>query len=165
MRQKKKLSVLTAAVMLVVLLSATTVFAYFTDYEEAVGGLPIILGEQTELTEEFEGLDKHVTIKNTGETEVVVRARIIGDEDRRMTVTPGENWVKKDGYYYYKKVLLPGEETTELVAEVKYPKGEENRPFDIIVVQECSQIYEENGRILANVPEFADVGYFTGEGE
>lgn len=165
MKKSKRMILMIMALLLVVAVSLTATAAYFTDQEEAVGGLPILLGEQTEIEEELDGLNKHIKIENKGETDVVVRVRIIGDTDRRMKVTPEDGWVKKGDFYYYTKVLTPGQKTSEIFAEVTYPKGEENRAFDIIVVHESSQVYMDGDRIMANDTEFdQSVTYAYGEG-
>lgn len=74
----------------------------------------------TEIEEEFDGSKKtNVNVKNTGDTEVYVRVKLvsyrtdkagnhIGGETTLPTFTPGQNWVlHTDGYYYYTLPVAP----------------------------------------------------------
>ena len=50
----------------------------------------------------------------------------------------GQNWTEneeQDGFYYYTKTLLPGEETEDLIFEVKN-KEEVTESFDVLVYEE-----------------------------
>ena len=79
MRNKRKL-VITLSLILCLTASVGFTLAYFTDYENAKGGAVVKLSGQTEVEEEFDGNNKQVTIKNTGDTDMVVRLKVFGDE-------------------------------------------------------------------------------------
>ena len=72
-----------------------------------------------EVTEQFDGKKKtNVNVKNTGNIAVYIRVKLvtyrtndagqhIGGTAKLPEFTPGENWVKKDGYYYYTLPVEP----------------------------------------------------------
>ena len=108
MKRKSKIALAAMALILSVVVSAGATFAYFTDYEEARGQKQLTLGNETEITEGNSNSDKHIVIKNTGETEAVARVAVIGNE-RFMTITSDKKgaWVKKGDYWYYTRVIKP----------------------------------------------------------
>lgn len=131
--------------------------AYFTDYEAAKGSAVLNLSGQTELKETVVNNDKTISIKNVGETDMIVRVKIIGDP-KKLKITAGSDWIDKkdaDGtvWWYYKKILkgspkgANGESTTNLFAEVSGTEGETN--FDIVVVHEASRtVYDDDGSLV-----------------
>lgn len=133
--------IITACIVIAVLMmmSAAAVYAYFTDYEDAHGGAILELHGETEIKEKPEDDKKTVTIRNTGETDVIVRAAIYGDN---LTETADEkDWVKDGDYWYYLHILKPGEETSEIVAEIDVKAAKEaGHDFDIVVVQESERV-------------------------
>ena len=83
---------------------------------------------ENEVEESFDGTKKSsITVKNTGDTAVYVRVKLIsyrinndGDAIGGAAVIPeftlGEDWIKTDGCYYYTKPLLnPDDITTDLL--------------------------------------------------
>ena len=126
--------------------------AYFTDYESAKGGAVLNLSGQTQLEETVLDNSKTVHITNVGETDMIVRVRIIGDAE--VTVSTG--WIKKasengDIWWYYGKILTPkgtaGAKASDLKAEVTGPAGVTN--FDIVVVHEASRtVYNDDGSLV-----------------
>lgn len=82
----------------------------------------------SEVTEEFDGAKKsNVNVKNTGDTDAFVRVRLvtyrvndagqpIGGTAAIPAFTPGDGWVEKDGYYYYKHpVAANGSPAVDLI--------------------------------------------------
>ena len=145
---KRKILLVIAAV-LVLSLSVGFASAYFSDHETASGTATIKLGGQTEIIEDWDQKIKHVSIKNIGETDVVVRVAFYGPAD--MEIDYGGKWVPLNNYYYYDGVLQPGQSTDfkDLMALIdKIPKNVGDN-FDIVVMQECKQApYDENGQLL-----------------
>ena len=146
MRNKSRLVI---ALSLILCLTASVGFtlAYFTDYENAKGGAVIKLSGQTEVKEEFDGNNKKVTIKNTGDTDMVVRVRVFGDENH-MTVNKADDpdyssdWIKgSDDFWYYKKVLPAGDSAPMLKVTVE-GKIDPGDPidFEITVVHESQRV-------------------------
>lgn len=144
---KNKILIVIASV-LVLSLSVGFASAYFSDHEAAQGAATIQLGGQTEIEEGWKDGIKHVSIKNIGETEVIVRVAIYGpnSEDAKLSVTATGNWVDGgDGYYYYKEILQPGDPgdatpLDDLTAKVVFKEGADlGDNFDIVVMQESAQ--------------------------
>lgn len=153
--------VVLAATLCIAALSGTA-FAYFTANTSASGGHELTLGYESHIEEELDGLDKNITMTNTGETDIMVRVQIFYsnwmNESGDITVdthnaegfdgwspvassgSEGETWE-------YKGVLKPGESTSALVAEVSAKS--EIKDFDIIVIGQTSPIYyDENGTLV-----------------
>ncbi len=145
---KKKTIIMALSLILIMVLSTGLASAYFTDYEAAKGGAVLKLSGQTKVEEVVKDNNKTITISNTGETDMIVRVQIIGDQNR-MEVTPGSNWIKDGDWYYYTKILTPkgteGAVSSTILAEIT---GQEGDNFDIIVVQEGSRTLY-NGDTLA----------------
>lgn len=80
-------------------------------------------------------VSKIVSVANTGLSEAWIRvkieAKIVGADGKElsgklsdgssvMSFEISENWVEKDGYYYYKNPVAPGKNTDELMKEVTF---------------------------------------------
>jgi len=149
MRNKKKLVI---ALSLILCLTASVGFtlAYFTDYENAKGGAVVSLSGQSEVEEKFDGNNKEVTIKNTGDTDMVVRVKVFGDEDRMTeNSTNNKDWVKgSDGFWYYKKVL-PAKSTASMFkvdVNAKIEPGDA-LDFEITVVHESQRVTYDGDKV------------------
>ena len=148
-----------AAAALVLCLSVTigSAMAYFTDYEDAQGGAVLHLGGETEIDEGSDARNKHIVIQNTGETNMMVRVGIFGNENEKyLTVTPAAGWIAgSDGFYDYGSTLKPEEQTSAIDAVLKaeWTKGGENpdlKDFEITVVHESAQaIFDDATQKLA----------------
>lgn len=162
---KKKYMILPVlALVLVLSASIKPAWSYFTTYAEAKGGYVIQLGDTT-IDEEFYDWTKHVVIGNEETAQpVYVRARAFSGSEYPLTYS-GEGWtLREDGYYYYNEILLPGEETTELLVMInnvpKAPKegeelsGETAKEGDnlhVAVIYESTPVlYDEDGNPYAD---------------
>ena len=136
---KKNSFLLVIAMALVLSLSVGLAFAYFSDRTEAQGGAALALGGKTEIVENVVNESKTVTVKNTGDTNVVVRVMIVGPT--QMTIDASGDWEKDGDYYYYKKILAPDETTSSIVAKTgDYPAGTDlGDSYQIVVVHESAQ--------------------------
>lgn len=80
-------------------------------------------------------VSKIVSVANTGLSEAWIRVKIeakivsadgkelsgkLSDGSPVMSFEISENWVEKDGYYYYKNPVAPGKNTDELMKEVVF---------------------------------------------
>ena len=148
MKAFNKKSILTViAAALVLSLSMGLTFAYFSDFEAAKGGAQLTLGSQTHIDEEVSDKGKTIVIQNTGTTDVVVRVGVYGPSTMTVTDVSGDKWEYDNGFWYYTEVIKVGGESSELVANIKAPKGQIDN-FDVVVVQECAQVvYDEYGNI------------------
>ena len=150
---KKNRIITIAALLLSLVVGIGFAFAYFTDYEAARGGAIIHLGGQTEITEKMDENNKNITITNTGQTDMIVRVMIYGDENK-MTVTAPDDWYEgTDGAYYYKKILhgsadgKSGDSTSTILAKITVTDDDNVKDFDIIVVHEGSQAVYDGDKL------------------
>jgi len=147
-------------------------YAYFTDQSSATGGL-VIGRPTTDIKEFFDHLGKHVVISNNeNSVPVFVRARVYAFEEYLDTIE-GNGWRlnSDDGWYYYRDVLDPKEETEELNVKIKFrtrteiynPDGSidvdevdtTGENFNVVVVYEAVPVqYKADGTLLD--PEAAD---------
>ena len=148
--RKSASRLLVIGILLVALVvPAGITFAYFTDYEDAHGGAVIQLSGETQLHEDPKDDSKTVSIENTGETDVIVRLAIEGDFMKSVTPDVPEDWktAKDDNgvnWWYYTKILKPGETTSEIVALINVSEaGESGHDFDIVVVHESERVSYE----------------------
>lgn len=150
----KKTIILALSLILCFSVSIGIATAYFTDYESAKGGAVLKLSGQTELDEHMNGNNKEIVISNTDESDMIVRVKVIGYEDR--IEVSGDGWIKgDDGWYYWSKILKGSKvaeergETSMLKAEVTLAADEITT--DIVVVHEASRtVYEGNSIVVPN---------------
>lgn len=129
--------------------------AYYTDTSSASGSVPFATTPNTTIEESFDGMNKDVSITNTGDTPVVVRFRAMLPSEEFATVSMGsasENWVvlnEDDGWIYYAQPLMPKASTDLLDINVA-PNDDAPDDFDIIVFQQYGvAYYDETGALSA----------------
>ena len=137
------------AIALCMLVTAGAAAAYFTTYVSAKGGHVLQLGSEVQIDEKIEGMDKIVSMKNTGDTDAYVRIKLLySSVTNDVDVQLNENWTAgSDGYYYYKKVVEPGSVTEDIRSAVTVKEKPNElfmqEEFDVVVIAECTQyIYE-----------------------
>lgn len=152
----KKINKTTMMIFALVLCLSVTIgasLAYFSDYEEALGGATLSLGGKTELYEGEDTNAKNIQITNTGKTNMIVRVGIYGPTEMSEPSATG-NWFKGgDGFYYYGKILKPGETTAKdtLVASMSFSWDTKEAPeydFDVTVVHEGSQALYDGDKLV-----------------
>lgn len=142
---KRKLLILSVLAICIATLAAGTL-AYFTSEGKAhnvitTGGVEITVQEwaDVEKTKPFEDLTgvmpnttvtKIAEIKNTGASDAWVRVKVekaikltgdgIPDVSMVELTLNTADWTEKDGYYYYTKVLKPGEVTAPIFTAVTF---------------------------------------------
>ena len=142
---KKKLLILSLAAICLAITAIGTL-AYFTSEGTAhnvitTGGVDIAVQEwaDEEKTKPFEDLTgvmpnttvtKIAEIKNTGASDACVRVKVEKNIKLQGEVTSDTSlveltlntadWTEKDGYYYYTKVLKPGEVTAPIFTAVTF---------------------------------------------
>ena len=145
---RNRIGLIATIVCCIAILTAGTL-AYFNAEETAVnvittGSLSMKLHEEAEDGKPFpaEGVfgvmpntdvAKKAYVENTGSVEMYVRIsiekEIQGDSDRELNfknITLDLNtsdWTEQDGYYYYNRVLKPGEKTEPLFTTVRFGKS------------------------------------------
>ena len=142
MRKKSKKLIVICAVLIALVASTTAAYAYFTDYEQALGGAQIKLEGQTEIHEEADDAQKTLSIKNTGETDVIVRVAAFGDFiDWDNSTWADGDWMKEGDWFYYKKILKPDASTSEIVIKIDTEAAKKaEHDFDIVVVHESQRV-------------------------
>lgn len=163
----RRRTVLLAAFALILLFGSSLKdsLAYFTTYTTTRGSARLVLGSKTEIEEEIikdiKGFIKEIQIRNTGDADCFVRARIYAGSLLQLTeseIVPeggAAHWRKDaDGWWYYESVLKPGEATN--ILSVKIGVSSELMDLDIdnfnvIVVQESTPaLYQEDGTPYAD---------------
>lgn len=155
----KKSVLAIVALILCLSVSIGAAMAYFTDYEDAYGGAMLHLGGETQIDEGGSKNEKNITIKNTGETNMIVRVGIFGDEKYLNVSYDSADWAEQDGFYYYKKVLNAGQATSLIHADVNAAwEGSEKPDIDleVAVVHESVQALYENNKL--QIPD----GWYAG---
>lgn len=150
----KKKSILIAA--LAVLLIGTGVaatLAYLTDKEEALVNTFKVGNVTTEIEEPFEQITntefkKEPSVKNIGENDCYVRARVLASPEEALSLTGfSNNWIlKDDGFYYYNAVLSAGGQTDAIFKKVTVNDTSIDG-FEVTVYQEAVQtkVYAKDG--------------------
>jgi len=148
---KKKIIAICLCVAMLAIAMVSGTLAYFTDIDEkenvfTVGNVSIVLNEPNwDKTGAAEALDvypgealaKDPTVTNDGKNPCFVRISVsnldqfvgqfgadamIDYRTNYVTGDLGENWVlHTDGYFYYTKVLMPGETTDALFDQIVIP--------------------------------------------
>lgn len=150
----KKRKIRIVAAVLFLFLSASGIYAYFSDTESKQNTLSIG-ADTTEIAEEFDPPEeiapgtvfvKKPSVKNTGSVPCYVRVLCeFSDsmyEDLFSLDFNTDDWTGKqdDGYYYYKRILNPGSTTEPLFTTVTYSGGQDfDSEFEIIVCEESVQ--------------------------
>lgn len=152
----KRIVIAGVAICLFALATAGVSLAYYTDTSNASGSVPFTTSPpSTEIVESFEGMNKDVTIKNTGDMPVVVRIKATYPSEEFAAVSVGStssNWVvlsEDDGWIYYAQPLMADASTERLDINVK---SSDDAPanFDITVIQQHAIAYYEAGSLSAD---------------
>ena len=90
-------------------------------------------------------LKRNIKITNTGNTSCYVRIRIIGTDNIGIAYSSNNNgedrWTDGgDGFWYYEKVLEPGESTINLEIEVYIYDSQVENKIDCPIVAEATEI-------------------------
>ena len=159
----KAAAVFSAALLLTAgMFSAHRVYAFITDKAVVRGEAQIGFSVKTELIETEDDGRTYITVKNTGDTNAVVRAGVfagafaeVGPEEADSGRIMWEQGTDEDSaFWYYTEVLVPGASTRPLIISVK----EEEAPsyaFSVTAVQEAVRASYKDGAL--NMPEEWDV--------
>ncbi len=149
----RKYILVAAALVVIGATSIKPAMAYFTDSRQASGTVTVYLGDM-EINPDEKAYDwtKEITVENTGDYDVFVRIKAIYGSQYGVALTSGDNWSynEEDGYYYYSKMLSPGEKSTVLNLTIKANAGFEYDTFNVVIVQEAAKaqnVRDEDGNI------------------
>ena len=145
-------SILFIAVSLFMFTTISSSGAWFSSYRELDGVANLKLSHQTKVIKNIdEDGNKHITIRNTGETDVVVRVKIFGGDF--VNIEASENWIKSDDWYYYNKVLKPDDYSGSIDATVT-GEGAPDFDFDVIVILEAERAVYDGQQLIAPIKEW-----------
>lgn len=151
---KMRFRLIVAGLVLVLVMSAGigSAWAYFTTYDEASGGVQVVI--DTHMDEKVD-TEKHVTITNDASSSAFVwvraRAYIGGKYGIDEGYPNGDGWTNnEDGWSYYASPIAPAESTNALNIKISgIPEADKSNLDDIInvaVVYECIPAsFDENG--------------------
>ena len=157
MRQQKcKNVILTSCIALTCLFTSCFMYAYYIDQDSKINKITIA-DNTIEIIEDFtppedvkpgDTITKTPYVKNTSETSCYVRMFVEFSDSEVAEMSNIDfnttNWNQKadDGFYYYKAVLKPGEQTVPLFNKVNILTSADQsklNDFDIIVYAESVQ--------------------------
>ena len=138
--KKKYLTAGLLALAMIVLSGIKPALAYFTGTASASGGQTVTFGYASEAEEQVSGLTKTVTLRNTGETNVFVRARAFAGEQYTLQYEDIEGWtLDEKGWYVYNKLVAPGKSAVFKVTVSGIPEGmQDGDSLNVAVVYECT---------------------------
>lgn len=154
--RKMKKKYLTAGLLALVLIVFTGVkpaLAYFTGTASASGGQTLNFGYDSTIEEKVEDLTKTLTLTNTGETDVYVRARAFVGEQYSLKYDGTGNWTPdEDGWFVYNDPVAPGEAAVMTVTVCDIPETmEDGDKLNVAVVYECTPVqYKADGTPYAD---------------
>lgn len=146
----KRASIVAIAAVLATVAMVGTAYAYFTSYAQASGGHTLELGYSTEITEDVTDGVKTISMKNTGNIDVMVRIQLFygtGINDNiKVEVPDVEGWTKTgDHTWEFAGVLEPDASTSDLVVNVSAnSKNVDLSNFDVIVIGQTSPVYYDD---------------------
>ncbi len=134
----KKIKVIALISVVIILLSATVVYSYFTTYATAEGGVNISLDGSVDMVELSGGNgNRKVTFSNAMKREVYIRSKAFVGSVYGIEYS-GNKWEQReDGYCYYTEPVQAGKTTEEL--DVNVPNSDDEI-FNISVVYEVSPV-------------------------
>lgn len=134
-------------------LAVGTAYGYYTDTSRANGKIPFSFNPdppKTEVSEDPDGLDKIISVENTGDVPAMARVKVFVPSISGMTVEfeAGAGWTQEvtgdadrhndEGWWYYVVPIAPGEATPALTVHVEIESASLSEPFDIVVVQQAA---------------------------
>ena len=147
--------IIIAVLLLAVIAPVSIAGAYFSDYVTSFGTAEISLRGRTEIEEETTDAKKVISIRNTGDCDVVVRVAVFGPDELIYEFENSGDWYKPDGsdFYYYTKKLEANDDhsncTSSITVKLDNIKTDVAVPeFDITVIQECAPVILEGGKVM-----------------
>ena len=152
MRGKKSYILSLLALVLILCAFIQPAWAYFTSSKEADGAVQLNFKRTTTITETVDqNMTKHVTITNTGDCEVWIRARAYAGEQYALTVSETNGWEKRGNWWYYNKTVEPGKSTGELLVKLDLNGIEPTDVANVGVIYQCTTvIYDSDGKPTAD---------------
>lgn len=144
--KNKKLILMAAALLIVGSIAVKPAMAYFTDSHTGKGSVEMTIGEyKIEPGEEYSGMTKYITVKNTGDYSVRTRVKLFAGSTHSIKIDAeaSKNWTEgSDGYFYYNVDLEKDTTSSQLVVEID-AKGDTAGEFNVIVIEEATRVYAD----------------------
>ncbi len=162
MKYKKYLLIAAAALLMIGAAAVSPAMAYFTDTHTASGMVTLSLGDSNVKPDEsFDGMNKLITVTNTGDYAVFVRVKAIYGSNCTVTLDAASSsgWSDGgDGYYYYASPLAGktkdtsvGESSSQLKLIVAAKEDTTADSFNVIILEEATRVrYDSNGNAIAD---------------
>ncbi len=162
MKYKKYLLIAAAALLMIGAAAVSPAMAYFTDTHTASGMVTLSLGDSNVKPDEsFDGMNKLITVTNTGDYAVFVRVKAIYGSNCTVTLDAASSsgWsYGDDGYYYYASPLAGktgdasvGESSSQLKLIVAAKEDTTADSFNVIILEEATRVrYDSNGNAIAD---------------
>ncbi len=162
MKYKKYLLIAAAALLMIGAAAVSPAMAYFTDTHTASGMVTLSLGDSNVKPDEsFDGMNKLITVTNTGDYAVFVRVKAIYGSNCTVTLDAASSsgWSDGgDGYYYYASPLAgktgdasEGESSSQLKLIVAAKEDTTADSFNVIILEEATRVrYDSNGNAIAD---------------
>ncbi len=162
MKYKKYLLIAAAALLMIGAAAVSPAMAYFTDTHTASGLVTLSLGDSNVKPDEsFDGMNKLITVTNTGDYAVFVRVKAIYGSNCTVTLDAASSsgWSDGgDGYYYYASPLAGktkdasvGESSSQLKLIVAAKEDTTADSFNVIILEEATRVrYDSNGNAIAD---------------
>jgi hypothetical protein len=155
-RNKHTISLAVCALALAAGLTVKPAMAYFTDYVEASGAVPITIADpEAEISEGFGDWTKQITITNNGTEPCFVRVKAIAAEKYKLKFQEDKStgWsYGDDGYYYYSEPLAVSgdtdkkDTTQELDIRIEGVSETDTEEFNVVIIQEATKVlYDADG--------------------
>ena len=166
MKKTKKIVTISIIILLVFTLG-TCIYGYYTYYKASIENTIVLGYNKIVLNENYipplkmepgVSFTKEPYVTNAGNVDCYVRVRIeVSDSrvEKDLTIdynssedfnSESADWYKKDGWYYYKKILKPGEDTKSLFKTVTISDTADELildGFDIYVYSESVQTVKD----------------------
>lgn len=151
---KKKSVLIAALAFLLIGTGVAATLAYLSSETPILINTFTVGNVTTEIDEPFEPITntefkKEPSVKNTGENDCYVRARVVASPEDALSLTGfSSKWTfdETDGFYYYIEVLPAGEQTDPIFTKVEVTDTSIDG-FEVTVYQEAVQtiVYKGNG--------------------
>ena len=145
------LCTIAAALIIISCCAVKPAIAFFTDTISKDGKFLVTLGDGQldEIDEDVTAMVKRISIKNTGDYDVFVRAKAIFPAGIEVEKEESTGWGDlTDGYYYYDEIISPGESTERLNLKITTSVDDD---FNVIIIQEATKVlYDVDGNPYAD---------------
>lgn len=168
---KKKIVLIVALAVLLIGTGVAVTLAYLSSRTPTLTNTFKVGNVTTKIEEPFEQetnttFKKEPSVKNTGENDCYVRARVLASPEEALLLKEfSDNWTydKDDDFYYYNAVLPAGGQTDAIFKKVEV-KDISIDGFEVTVYQEAVQtkVYAQDGTFTTDPEKIWDC-YESGE--